>query len=948
MMMKLVIVLANHPVFGVLLIPYTAEAGEQHTITLVEQAFHASPSIIEGMNEAERKAIAIASCYAEKNLMKVYSKEKNVSDFLRKLPEKTLKEIVRPYIDKKLTEMITLVRTCGLPLYQKNLSSKVLFDHNAYCVSSGITEVSFHFEADESQFRYSLQCTDGEGNPVSLLEKKPIMIITPSPAILLLGRELVVFHDIEASRLIPFTNKTTVSVDASLTEKYIEKIVLPIIHHHDITSRGLNIAEEQRACEALLAIEESVYEETVLRLSFRYGDKTFTPDASDSNKFVYTKEEDGKTAIRYFFRDRATEHRLMQQLKAANLVRINESHFKPAESAQGKELSEWITNHRELLADNFQLTDAKTQTVYCMDEIRMEQNRTDGVDWFELQITVIVGDCRISFTRFRKHILNGIREFMLPDGRMILLPEEWFYKYADLFEYGESSEKTIRLKPSLIGIVNAVSESKDPDAPISYTLKKKYDIPQRLKAQLRRYQQDGFNWMMHLKEHRFGGCLADDMGLGKTLQTLTLLLHTYDRTSEEENASLPASLIVMPTSLLQNWRREAMRFTPLTIYEYTGIGQSKQPKCDLFLNDCHLILTTYGIMRNNIETLKQYTFEYVVLDESQYIKNSDSLTFKAAVQLQAHHRLVLTGTPIENSLKDLWSQFRFLQPDLLGTENDFTKHFSIPIKQGDEQRKVRLQRIIEPFVLRRSKQEVAPELPALTEEIIYCTLTEEQNKVYQTEKNRLRNILLETNARGEKNKSLTVLNGILRLRQLACHPKMVFDDFAGGSGKLEAILSTFETLRSEGHKVLIFSSFVKHLELITEAFTQREWSYALLTGSSTNRQEEIDRFASADNIQAFFISLKAGGVGLNLTQADYVFIIDPWWNPAAEMQAVSRAHRIGQEKRVFAYRFITQGSIEEKIIQLQDNKRWLAETFITDSNPLEALTDEEWKRLLDA
>ncbi|KAA6346846.1 hypothetical protein EZS27_005643 [termite gut metagenome] len=948
-MMELVIVLTRHPVFGILLIPYIAEAGEQNTITLVEQAFHASPSVIDGMNEAERKAIAIASCYTEKNLMKVYSKENNVSDFLRKLSEKTLQEIVRPYIEKKLTEMITLVRTCGLPLYQKDSNSKILFDHNACCVSPDTAEVSFHFEADESQFRYSLQCTDGKGNPVSLLEKKPVTIITPSPAHLLLGRELIAFHDIEASRLIPFTNKPTVSVDASLTEKYIEKIVLPIVRHHDITSQGLNIAEEHRACEALLVMEESVYEDMVLQLSFRYGDKTFTPDALSSSKFVYTQEEDGKTAVRYFFRDRVTERRLVQQLKEANLIRINESHFKLAEPAQEKELSEWITNHRELLAGNFQLTSAKTQTVYCLDEIRMEQSRTDGVDWFELQITVIAGDCRIPFTRFRKHILNGIREFILPDGRMLLLPEEWFYKYADLFEYGESSEKAIRLKPSLIGIVNAVSEGNDSDNPITYTPKKIYDIPRRLKAQLRRYQQDGFNWMMHLKEHHLGGCLADDMGLGKTLQTLTLLLHTYDRMPEgEENTPIPASLIVMPTSLLQNWRREAMRFTPLTVYEYAGNGQSKQTNCNLLFGDYHLILTSYGMMRNNVETLKQYTFEYVVLDESQYIKNSDSLTFKAAVQLHSHHRLVLTGTPIENSLKDLWSQFHFLQPDLLGTENDFNRSFIIPVKQGDEQRKVRLQRIIEPFVLRRSKQEVAPELPALTEEIIYCTLTEEQGKVYQTEKNSLRNILLEINARGEKSKTLTVLNGILRLRQLACHPKMVFDDFAGDSGKLEAILSTFETLRSEGHKVLIFSSFVKHLALIAEAFTQREWSYALLTGASTHRQEEIDRFAAADNIQAFFISLKAGGVGLNLTQADYVFIIDPWWNPAAEMQAVSRAHRIGQEKRVFAYRFITQGSIEEKIIQLQENKRRLAETFITDSNPLEVLTDEEWEKLLDA
>jgi hypothetical protein len=361
-MMKLVIVLTRHSVFGILLIPYIAET-QQKTITLVEQAFHVHPSVIERMNEAERKAIDIASCYTEKNLMKVHSKESNVSDFLRKLPEKALKETVRPYIEQKLTEMITLVRTCGLPLYQKDSNNNVLFEHNACYVSPDTTGVSFHFEADELQFRYSLQCTDGKGNTVSLMEKKPITIITLSPAALLLGRELVAFQNIEAFRLIPFTNKTIVSVDASLTEKYIENVVLPVIRYHEITSQGLNIAEEHRDCEALLAVETSVCDEPVLRLSFRYGDRTFTPDCSDGNKCVYTKEENGQTAVCYFFRDTATELRLVQQLKEANLVQVNESHFKPAEPAQEKELSEWITNHRDWLAGNFQLTEAGTDVL---------------------------------------------------------------------------------------------------------------------------------------------------------------------------------------------------------------------------------------------------------------------------------------------------------------------------------------------------------------------------------------------------------------------------------------------------------------------------------------------------------------------------------------------------------------------------------------------------------
>jgi SNF2 family DNA or RNA helicase len=254
--------------------------------------------------------------------------------------------------------------------------------------------------------------------------------------------------------------------------------------------------------------------------------------------------------------------------------------------------------------------------------------------------------------------------------------------------------------------------------------------------------------------------------------------------------------------------------------------------------------------------------------------------------------------------------------------------------------------LLEPFILRRSKSDVAPELPSLTEEVLYCGMTEQQEELYKDERNRLRSILLhELEVESEK-RNFTIINGIMRLRQLACHPRLTLKDFREESGKMEEIVGTFETLRSEGHKVLIFSSFVQHLELVAKAFTKRKWKYAMLTGSTTNREEEITRFADDENIQAFLISLKAGGVGLNLTQADYIFIIDPWWNPAAEMQAIGRAHRIGQQKQVMAYRFITQDSIEEKMMQLQAEKRKLAESFITDNNPLDSLTDSEWEMLL--
>jgi len=352
------------------------------------------------------------------------------------------------------------------------------------------------------------------------------------------------------------------------------------------------------------------------------------------------------------------------------------------------------------------------------------------------------------------------------------------------------------------------------------------------------------------------------------------------------------------------------------------------------------------MMRNNIDILSSYRFEYVVLDESQNIKNSESLTFRSAIQLQSKHRLALTGTPIENSLKDLWAQFHFIQPDLLGTESAFQKQFIMPIRQGNERVRVQLQQLTAPFILRRSKKEVAPELPELTEETIYCDMTEEQNTCYEQEKNSLRNILLQHPQSTNRLHSFSVLNGILRLRQLSCHPQLILPDYTGTSGKTAQIIETFDTLQSEGHKVLIFSSFVKHLEVLAEAFRERGWKYALLTGATNNRPSEIAHFTEQKDVQAFLISLKAGGVGLNLTQADYVFIIDPWWNPAAESQAIARAHRIGQDKQVIAYRFITQNSIEEKILHLQDEKRKLAETFVADSESLPILSNEQWVDLL--
>lgn len=993
---QVIIVLTEHPLFGSLLIPYIVERDSDGTLCLTEQAFHASEKAISHMNEAEREAIHIASHYTEKYLMGVYSKEKTISHFLRKLsddPEK-IKNNIRPFIEKKLQEMLLLIRQSNLLLYQKQAGSKVLYAHHAYHINRHDVEIRFKFQVDEETFKYQLQCLY-DGHPFSLSEQKPVLVLTSSPAILLLGMELYFFPHIESTRLLPFTKRRSISVDRSQIDKYIDNIVIPIARYHEIATDGLEIIEEKRSCEAVLTLEDTIYEESLLSLSFRYGNQLFSPESTPEMKKIVYRKESGE--ICFFQRDTRREETVLHQLTDAGLQQISDTHFKLSSRVHEKTISEWITTHREMLQQSFTLTSSQNDTAYCLDEIRIEQSCDDGPDWFELHITVVIGDFRIPFTRFRKHILEEKREFRLPDGRVILLPDEWFSKYGNLLEMGDPSEKGIRLKHTYIGAVQSVLGENEFKKLSFKSQIKEAPVPHGLKAQLRPYQHKGFSWMVHLHELNFGGCLADDMGLGKTLQTLTLLQSIYKPgkptepaislpssdnlkvpqadekgqyslfsfSSEEEQLPQaekiketassashpteirkPASLIVVPTSLLHNWKREAKRFTTLSMLEFHSNIVIPHGNLERFFGRYQLIFISYGMLRHNIDLLRTYRFEYVVLDESQNIKNSDSQTFRSVIQLQCNHRITLTGTPIENSLKDLWAQFHFLQPDLLGHESDFQKQFIVPIRQGNPRAEARLQQLIAPFILRRSKSEVAPELPPLTEEIIHCAMTEEQHALYEQEKNSLRNVLLQQHQLSDRYHTFSILNGILRLRQLACHPQLIFPDYTGTSEKLTQIVETFDTLRSEGHKVLIFSSFVKHLELVADAFRERGWKYALLTGSTNNRPSEIAHFTEQKDVQAFLISLKAGGVGLNLTEADYVFIIDPWWNPAAEAQAIARAHRIGQDKQVIAYRFITQNSIEEKILLLQDEKRKLAELFITDNDTLPHLSEQEWVNLL--
>ncbi|HEV7843845.1 MAG TPA: DEAD/DEAH box helicase, partial [Pyrinomonadaceae bacterium] len=422
----------------------------------------------------------------------------------------------------------------------------------------------------------------------------------------------------------------------------------------------------------------------------------------------------------------------------------------------------------------------------------------------------------------------------------------------------------------------------------------------------------------------FGGCLADDMGVGKTIMTLAFL-----QSLRERGLAKKASLLAVPRSLIFNWEREAARFTPRLRLLNHATPERTADISDF--DDYDLVLTTYGLLRRDVEMLMHYEFNYLILDEAQAIKNPLAETAKAVRLLRGTHRLTLTGTPVENNTLELWSQFAFLNPGLLGNVEYFREEFSTPIeRKGDERAAQFLRKMVYPFILRRTKDQVAKDLPPRTERQMTCDMEPAQRKLYDEKRDYYRALLLKLiEDEGISNARFRVLEGLLRLRQICNHPRLAVKTFRGASAKFELLLETLETLRAEGHKALVFSQFTGMLKLLQAELKKRRIPFSYLDGQTRDRQQRVDAFQTDETIPFFLISLKAGGVGLNLTAADYVIHIDPWWNPAVEMQATDRTHRIGQDKPVFIYKLIVRDSVEEKILQLQERKRALVTQLIS-------------------
>ncbi len=571
---------------------------------------------------------------------------------------------------------------------------------------------------------------------------------------------------------------------------------------------------------------------------------------------------------------------------------------------------------------------------------------SSGIDWFELHGSADFEGASASLPQLLAALKKGEQVVRLDDGTYGVLPEEWLRKFGVVAGVGTVEGDHLRFKITQAGFLDALLAA-EPEATFdegfsrvreqlrSFERVEPMDPPPDFVGTLRPYQRDGLGWLHFLRQFGFGGCLADDMGLGKTIQVLALLESRRQLRAQAQGERRPGpSLVVVPRSLIFNWQEEAARFTPrLRVLDHTGTGRARED-LDHF-DEYDLVLTTYGTLRRDAAQIKNMEFDYFILDESQSIKNAGTASAKAARLVKADHRLCLTGTPIENHLGELWSQFEVLNPGMLGTSSVLAAGANAGNGQDEQTRQV-LSRALRPFILRRTKSQVATDLPDRTEQTIYCQLDGSQRKQYDQLRDHYRQVLLDQVSRDGLNKAkIQVLEALLRLRQAAIHPGLIDSKRAAeSSAKLEALLPRLQEVADEGQKTLVFSQFTKMLGILRTRLDELKIPYEYLDGQTRDRQAPVNRFQNDPGCKLFLISLKAGGLGLNLTAAEYVFLLDPWWNPAVEAQAIDRAHRIGQERHVFAYRLIAKDTVEDRILELQRSKRELADAIINADNSL--------------
>lgn len=804
-------------------------------------------------------------------------------------------------------------------------------------------EPQIQFDKHSEGITYTLSLKENETTFLPMDNK--VDILSDEPGWLIVNKKLGQLKELNGKKLTPFLKKKSIEIPSKLVDDYFKNFIPEIAKKIDIDANGFEIElRDQIASCTIQPVFDFFKNCYYLNLYFDYNGYIF--DGSKTKKthsFVDFSVANEPRIIQ--FKRSADENSYAEKLFEVGLEKIKNELFglnSDAENSDPYINIQLIIDNKEKLKDlGFNIENLKLESKEIITENHsISASKETTGDWFDIKIIITVGNYKINFSEIIPNIKSKERLFALPDGNYFLIPLEWFSKYGSLAKLAKTENGVLLLRKSNFTALDGISEI---DNDLDQIHQAEFTASDLIKATLRPYQIEGVKWLLGHFNSNMGACLADDMGLGKTLQTLSVLVSVQEQlgfTTKTTNFDLFSNettvereplkaLIVLPSSLVFNWFNEAGKFTPhFSKMQYVGNDRKSLASR---INSTDLIFTSYSIIHRDISILEKYDFRYLILDESQYIKNKNSKIFKAINKISTGHKIALSGTPIENSLDDLWSQMQFINPDILGTYAFFMENFKNPIeKKQNEEVLSELKNLIQPYILRRTKEQVLKDLPELTEQIYYCDMDPEQEKLYEKEKSKARNFLLKTDGSPDK---ISIINTLMKLRQLSNHPKMVDADSEIDSGKFIAVTNYLENLVKAKQKVIIFSSFVTNLNFYTDWCKQNKIEFCEITGETPadKREQQVKMFQEKENPLLFFISLKAGGVGLNITKASYVLFLDPWWNPFAEKQGVGRAHRIGQMNKVNVVRFISKNTVEEKIIKLQENKKLLSDSLLEES-----------------
>ncbi len=963
---SLVFSITSHPNLDSLLKPYVVQHSPNGQFSLIfEHLIFENLKFFPGLvTEEEAELIQKLDLIMPEAITRKFAPVKKIKpkDFFEKnMSQLLLRQSIRPYIDRINSEVLNARKGSYVYLFDHKNPT-----HQQIDIPEEESTVLFHLRRNEEGTHYflTIKCGDQVFNQFH----RDAMLISSKPCWLLVGNKLLHFsQEFDGNKLMPFMEKTHIRVAPNAEEQFYKKFALPLFEQFQVVAKGIQVETEKYEATPVLRLEQHISGRYVLNLMFLYGSQLFMHHSGKQVSASLVRVN-GEITIRKIKRSRQWE-----EIKADVLIGLglekwqNSSYVLPEEDGLYALIAFLTQKKTDIARAGFEIRQHLNREAFFLgaSELNISVQRRD--DWFDLTAKVKFGPFEIPFIQLRRHILNGNREFELPNGQIALIPEEWFHRLSPVLEQEEEGKiRSVHIGLLQESVLPFMSGHARQELLKDFDHVESVDEPEHFSGSLRPYQKAGYDWFWFLSKFNFGGCLADDMGLGKTIQTLALLLKLKEQWLAEKkesnqeietepieisetkspqlnlfdsgkkgnrtisNVSRPVHLLVVPASLVFNWMEESTKFSPsLRFINHTGTTRNRSTEPFRFAD---VVITTYGTLRKDLSLLTSFEFCYIILDESQLIKNADSATARAVRSLKGRHKLTLTGTPIENSVEDIWSQMQFLNPGLLGGISSFRKNYKLPIEKENDFEKLRtLQAMLKPFILRRTKGQVAGELPEKTEQIIYCDMPEKQRVLYEEVKSSYRNAILENIVKfGVQKSRMQILKGLTELRQLANHPQLTGHDEFDESGKFFTLLEMANTALKEGHKVLLFSQFVRFLEMFRKHFEKEQIQYAYLDGSvkSADRAKQVQEFQQNPLTRIFLISLKAGGTGLNLTEADYVFIADPWWNPASEKQAIDRSHRIGQTKKVFSYKFITRETVEEKILQLQKKKLEISDSLI--------------------